>query len=123
MNKEAVTYNYNIRNWLTSISSTNFQESLVYVGGLHPRFNGNVAYMNWKVGSESNARAYNFTYDALDRLTMASYSGAGNYTTEYSYDLNGNFTTLKRNGLQDGGTYGLIDNLTFNAQRQSGDED
>ena len=113
MNKEAVTYNYNIRNWLTSISSTNFQESLVYVGGLHPRFNGNVAYMNWKVGSESNARAYNFTYDALDRLTMASYSGAGNYTTEYSYDLNGNFTTLKRNGLQDGGTYGLIDNLTF----------
>ena len=35
MSKEAVNYNYNIRNWLTSISSTNFLQNLVYVGGMH----------------------------------------------------------------------------------------
>jgi len=46
-------------------------------------------------------------------LTAATYSGIGNYTTQYTYDKMGNFLTLKRYGLQDGGTYGLIDDLTF----------
>ena len=32
---------------------------------------------------------------------------------QYTYDSMGNILTLKRNGLQDGGTYGLVDNLTY----------
>ena len=32
---------------------------------------------------------------------------------KYTYDSMGNILTLKRNGLQDGGTYGLVDNLTY----------
>ena len=66
MNAETVTYTYNVRNWLTGISSTHFTETLAY---------------NTANGS--------------------------------FYDKMGNFQTLKRYGLQDGGTYGLIDNLTF----------
>ena len=46
----------------------------------------------------------------VDKIT----SGAdGRYTTQYSYDSMGNMLTLKRNGLQDGGTYGQVDNLSY----------
>ena len=38
------------------------------------------------------------------------------YSTSYTYDDMGNILSLKRNGLQDGGTYGLIDNLTYTYQ-------
>ncbi|MDO5526203.1 MAG: hypothetical protein Q4F85_09005 [Prevotella sp.] len=32
---------------------------------------------------------------------------------KYTYDSMGNILTLKRNGLQYGDTYGLVDNLTY----------
>lgn len=73
----------------------------------------NVSAISWKAGNESSTRTYKFSYNALAWLTAASYSGTGNYTTQYTYDKMGNFQTLKRYGKQDGGTYGLIDNLTF----------
>jgi RHS repeat-associated protein len=44
---------------------------------------------------------------------MENGSASTRYSTEYTYDRMGNFLTLKRNGKQDGGTFGLIDNLTF----------
>lgn len=40
-------------------------------------------------------------------------AASGHYNTRYTYDLMGNMLTLKRNGLQDGGTYGAIDNVSF----------
>ena len=40
-------------------------------------------------------------------------AASGHYNTRYTYDLMGNMLTLKRNGLQDGGTYGLIDDVSF----------
>ena len=40
-------------------------------------------------------------------------AASGYYNTRYTYDLMGNMLTLKRNGLQDGGTYGLIDDVSF----------
>ena len=62
-------------------------------------------------------------YDSLLCLTRARYSdsegGAGRYDTRYSYDLNGNLTSLVRRGalsLFSGGTpsaYGAIDSLTL----------
>ena len=119
MNTETVTYAYNVRNWLTGISSTHFTESLAYNaanGSLSPsvtRWGGNIGAMSWKAGNESSTRTYQFSYNALDWLTAAAYTGAGNYNTEYTYDKMGNFQTLKRYGLQDGGIYGLVDNLTF----------
>ena len=60
-------------------------------------------------------RGYDFTYDKLNRLVSASYGETGSlqtntnrYSTSYTYDKNGNFLTLTRRGLQDGGSYGLI---------------
>ena len=122
MNAETVTYTYNVRNWPTGISSTHFTEVLAYntaSGSLSPstaRWGGNVAAMSWKAGDESSLRTYQFDYNALDWLTSASYTGTGNYTTQYTYNMMGNFTSLTRSGLQDGGSYGLIDNLTFTYQ-------
>jgi YD repeat-containing protein len=120
MNSETVTYGYNIRSWLTNISSTNFTDSLLYFGTPNQCFNGNISRIFWKQNSTSTMRGYDFTYDPLNRLTSAVYgestnlqSNVNRYTTSYTYDKNGNFLTLTRRGLQDGGSYGLIDDLTF----------
>ena len=118
LNCETVTYNYNIRNWLTSLSSTNFTESLFYYNSSNQRFNGNISRLTWT--TSGTTRGYNFTYDKLNRLVSASYGETGSlqtntnrYSTSYTYDKNGNFLTLTRRGLQDGRSYGLIDDLTF----------
>jgi len=120
MNSETVTYGYNIRSWLTNISSTNFTESLLYFGTPNQCFNGNISRIIWKQNSASTTRGYDFTYDPLNRLTSAVYgestnlqSNVNRYTTSYTYDKNGNFLTITRNGLKDGSVYGLIDDLTF----------
>ena len=113
------TYSYNVRSWPTTISAgLLFSESLYYnesYGGNTPQYGGNISAMTWK--ADGKTRGYKFSYDSFSRLLKADYMENGNastrYSTEYTYDKMGNLLTLKRNGKQDGGTYGLIDNLTF----------
>jgi len=118
-NKESIAFQYNIRDWLANIGSTRFTEQIAYNatnGNAVPStacYNGNIAAISWKAGSETAFRTAKFTYNNLDWLTGSTYSGTGKYTTSYTYDKMGNIKTIKRNGLQDGSTYGLIDNLTF----------
>ena len=108
---------YNVREWPTDITSTNFRESLSYYDGKNREFGGNISAMTWSANDESLKRKYDFSYDRLSRLTSASYSEDNStnahYDTRYTYDLMGNMLTLKRNGLQDGETYGLIDDVSF----------
>ena len=115
--KETIGYGYNVREWPTDISSSNFRESLSYYDGKNREFGGNISAMVWSASDEILNRKYDFTYDRLSRLTSASYSEDNStnahYDTRYTYDLMGNMLTLKRNGLQDGGTYGLIDDVSF----------
>ena len=115
--KETIGYGYNVREWPTDISSSNFRESLSYYDGKNREFGGNISAMVWSASDEILKRKYDFTYDRLSRLTSASYSEDNStnahYDTRYTYDLMGNMLTLKRNGLQDGGTYGLIDDVSF----------
>ena len=115
--RETVAYGYNVREWPTGISSTNFRESLSYYDGKNREFGGNISAMVWSASDEILKRKYDFTYDRLSRLTSASYSEDNStnahYDTRYTYDLMGNMLTLKRNGLQDGGIYGLIDDVSF----------
>ncbi|MEE1215614.1 MAG: RHS repeat-associated core domain-containing protein, partial [Bacteroidaceae bacterium] len=94
------TYSYNIRSWLTGISSGKFTQTLGY--GSH--YNGNISSMNWTANGTSHA--YTFTYDGVNRMLNATH-GTGAYTEKVTlYDKNGNIKALQRYGN------GLIDNLT-----------
>jgi len=126
---DATTYSYNVRSWTTDISGSRFSENLYYnanTAGLPsftPAYNGNIAGMQWNVTNESGNRAYSFTYDGLNRLTDAIYTGFSSgvingtqnrYDEHFGFDKMGNTTSFTRNGLlSSSGGYGTIDNLSF----------
>ena len=127
--KMQFSYSYNVRDWLTSVSSPAFSESLSY-----ETYNGNISKMRWKTEGEAKERVYSFTYDQNNRIKYAAY-GEGtttqttynsNYNVEVgSYDKQGNILQLIRRGMVMpdfraarivGGydaTFGIIDNLTY----------
>ena len=117
-----LTYSYNVRDWLTGITGTKFNQNLYYnTGSGTACYNGNISSMTWKAGNESTQRGYKFAYDGLDRLTSATYgegtsisSNANRFTEKVtSYDKNGNIKGLQRYGQTSASAYGLIDNLTY----------
>ena len=115
--REIVTYSYNIKDWVTMISSHNFSETLSYNDGNIQQYGGNISALEWRATVGSLNRKYDFRYDDLSRLTNAYYSENGSlnshYNTYYHYDSMGNMLWMRRNGLQDGGTFGEIDNVYF----------
>lgn len=120
------TYRYNINGWLTDIHSPVFTESLFYEkshNNSQAQYGGNISAVDWKVGGVSDngrTRGYSFRYDKMSRLIKADYFENGlasdHYSTAYSYDLMGNITSIKRNGLLDDDEFGLIDDLTLSYQ-------
>ena len=117
-----LTYTYNIRNWLTGISSSKFKQNLYYINGLgNPCYNGNISSMTWRTGSETSDRGYRFCYDNLSRLIDAVYGEGSTLTTNMhrftekvtGYDKNGNIKSLQRYGQTGTNSYGLIDNLAI----------
>ena len=116
------SYAYNVRNWLTEISSRLFTENLYYVDGTStPCYKGNIARQQWKTGNEAVLRGYDFKYDGLNRLISATYGeGASLSDNKNRYDesigkytANGAIMSLQRNGKTNSGSFGLIDNLTY----------
>jgi len=106
-NNYVTNYSYNIRNWLTNISGSRFQQSLFY-----DTYNGNISKMTWKSGSDASvrlAKGYKFKYDGLNRLTQAIYgnylgatqmSGLAEYNVSIDeYDKHGNIKKLLRKGV------------------------
>ena len=73
--------------------------------------------MSWKISNETPIRGYKFSYDNLSRLTAANYleNGSTNdlFNTAYTYDKQGNMTSLSRRGNTGTTTYGNIDVLTM----------
>lgn len=126
---DATTYAYNVRSWTTGINGSRFSESLYYNANtanlptFTPAYNGNIAGMQWSVANESGNRAYSFTYDGLNRLTDAIYTGfnggvingtQNRYDEHFGFDKMGNTTSFTRNGLlSSSGGYGTVDNLSF----------
>ncbi|MBE6266222.1 MAG: RHS repeat-associated core domain-containing protein [Prevotella ruminicola] len=111
-----VAYAYDLRSWLTGITTSTFIEELFYTNGPGTAYyNGNISSIRWKDNSQSAKRGYKFTYDTANRLTSGAYgegdalgSNTGRYSESMSYDANGNITSLTRYGK---GT--LMDNLTI----------
>ena len=117
-----LTYAYNLRSWLTSITSTRFTQNLYYNTGVGTaRYNGSISSMTWKSGNESTVRGYKFTYDGLDRMLNATYGETAGISTNANrfsenvtgYDKNGNIKGLQRYGQLSSAAYGMIDNLTL----------
>ena len=117
-----LTYEYNIRNWLTQISGTLFEQNLYYnTGNGSQCYNGNIGSMTWKSG-EDGIRGYKFTYDNMSRMRNAIYGEGTSITPPtgknfsenvIGYDYNGNITGLQRYGKMSGSTYGKIDDLSL----------
>ncbi|ASW75958.1 sugar-binding protein [Chryseobacterium piperi] len=138
---QQVDYQYNIRGWLTHINDPAnlgtdlFGYKIKYnqVEGLQtpnvnfsnlkvlPKFNGNIAEVDWKTASSpnDNLRRYGYVYDGLNRLLAGFYQrdtnpSAREYFEKMDYDLNGNIINLKRSAnIQSGNTAVLIDDLNY----------
>ena len=117
-----LTYAYNLRSWLTGITSTRFTQNLYYNTGVGTaRYNGSISSRTWKSGNESTVRGYKFTYDGLDRMLNATYGETAGISTNANrfsenvtgYDKNGNIKGLQRYGQLSSAAYGMIDNLTL----------
>lgn len=117
-----LTYEYNIRNWLTQINGRLFEQNLYYNTGSGSQcYNGNIGSMTWKSG-EDGIRGYKFTYDNMSRMRNAIYGEGTSITPPtgknfsenvIGYDYNGNITGLQRYGKVSGSTYGKIDDLSI----------
>ncbi|MCI3938911.1 RHS repeat-associated core domain-containing protein [Chryseobacterium aahli] len=140
---QTVDYQYNIRGWMTHINDPNNlgsdlfgykikyneREGLETPDALDgtlkvlPKFNGNIAEVDWKTATNpnDNLRRYGYVYDGLNRLKAGFYQNeinpaAKEYFEKMTYDLNGNIKTLKRSeGILPGSaTTMTIDNLDYN---------
>lgn len=98
---------YNIRDWVTSIDSPHFSQTLHYVDGEgSPCYNGNISSMTWRSGSETGLRGYKFTYDGFSRLKDAIYGEGERFSNNFNrineqvtgYDKNGNILGLLATG-------------------------
>lgn len=123
--------------WIRKVSSGQYGEDIHYADGTGtPCYNGNISSLTWRNSDyvpdpEDNAtsyvashagtiRGYRFAYDKCNRLTCSAYgetedlsANTGRFDESMGYDLNGNITSISRNGLRQDGSYGTIDNLTI----------
>jgi RHS repeat-associated protein len=141
---DSLTYDYNIQGWMLGVnrtyakdtnSTTNYfgfelayDKNEVAVNGVYDpyagtQFNGNIAGMLWKSSGDSRVRRYDFTYDAVNRLTGAAFkqftgttfnlnAGIDFSVSNLSYDANGNILRMDQKGWKPGGSV-TIDNLVY----------
>ncbi|KRD11761.1 hypothetical protein ASE21_08685 [Flavobacterium sp. Root901] len=124
---QSVDYSYNIRGWLKNINDVSLMGTDLFALKINYNtptsgsglFNGNISQTQWKTTNEdSSLKSYLYTYDSLNRLTLASDVSANNpgrYNESLSYDKNGNITNLARLGNTNvaATTFGNMDILTY----------
>ncbi|MEO9869443.1 RHS repeat-associated core domain-containing protein [Ekhidna sp.] len=86
-------------------------------------FNGNISAMRWKGANDDEEKLYTYGYDGLNRLKNAQYAGkvANTYQKDkgffsvpnIDYDLNGNITSLTRQGINESMNKDIIDELSY----------
>jgi RHS repeat-associated protein len=142
-------HEYNIRGWLLSVNknyitnATNSDEwfgmQLGYdknasLGTFAALYNGNIAGTVWKSEGDQQKRKYDFTYDAVNRITGGTFtqyvSGSGTGAvfnnsagidfgvSGLTYDANGNIMSMQQKGLKLN-TSPTIDNLAYTYQSNS----
>ncbi|MCI3938908.1 RHS repeat-associated core domain-containing protein [Chryseobacterium aahli] len=143
---QTVDYQYNIKGWMTQINDPNnlgtdlFGYKIKYnqVEGLvipdtsdtalqvKPRFNGNIAEIDWKTSTQENEplKRYGYVYDNLNRLSAGFYQDETNpslreYYEKATYDLNGNIMSMKRSAQRMGATALVIDELSYEYQNNN----
>jgi len=89
-----IAYAYNERGWLKSSTSPLFAMQLTYNNGNTAPFNGNISNQTWQIQGGAS-KSYNYTYDALNRLT-AGISNENYNEQGIDYDLAGNIQHLTR---------------------------
>ena len=121
---DSVSYKYNVRDWTTSVKSSDFTQHLHYnTGQGEKQYGGFVSKMLWGHGGEA-MHGYVLSYDGAGRLTSGEYreyengSVVGETTGRYDeavteYDLNGNVMSLSRKGMTGPNEYGVIDLLSM----------
>ncbi|WP_420552089.1 DUF6443 domain-containing protein [Tenacibaculum aiptasiae] len=123
---QTVDYKYNVRGWLKNINQDAnndndlFNFSLKYndITDTNKRlYNGNISQTSWNtLNTDTSSRTYTYSYDALNRITVATGSLTHNYTlSSVYYDKNGNITYLSRNGHTNSNatSFGLMDQLYY----------
>ncbi len=103
-NLQSVSFQYNIRGWLTRQQSQMFELELLYDNGQTPLYNGNISAQRWWSASDNQTRRYDYQYDKLNRLTSAEFTNEnrnlqGSYDVALSYDKQGNIQDVERWGL------------------------
>lgn len=134
---QKVDYTFNVKGQLKSINDVNdiqsehdlFAFNIRYDNPDNsiPQYNGNISEVFWKTANDDVLRKYEFSYDNLNRLTLANYNRPNDqninaYKEEIEYDKNGNIQKLKRNGDVEYDIYNgelEIDNLTYYYEQNS----
>ncbi len=128
-----VDYTYNIRGWLkqinnpTAIGNDLFGFKIGYNEGAAALYNGNISSTQWKTNNtDASVKTYNYTYDALNRITSATDDLNRYSLSNMSYDKNGNIKTLKRKGhvvanpvSTNSSDFGIMDDLIYTYQANS----
>jgi RHS repeat-associated protein len=137
---ETLTYDYNIRGWMLGANRDYTKstagvdhyfgfdlgydkQAITSLGSYdEAQYNGDIAGTVWKSKGDGEVRKYDFSYDAINRLTKADfnqYNSGFNKTagidftvSDLTYDANGNILTQKQMGLN-GINSDYIDKLTY----------
>ncbi|MEM7487445.1 MAG: RHS repeat-associated core domain-containing protein, partial [Bacteroidota bacterium] len=123
---QTVDYTYNVRDWLTDINDVGTTDKLFnfhidYNEGNGSLYNGNISRTQWRTAyTDSSLKSYDYTYDALNRITGATDNTGKFNVSNISYDKNGNIGTLQREGwtnanpnLSNNSGFGTMDNLVY----------
>ena len=129
-NQMTRSQSYDMHGWLREWNTPFVSQQLRYADGANPSYSGRVSAKI--TGSYGSSDRYDYSYDRLGRLLSADFSremppnvaskdGNADYSTTYSYDLQGNILSLTRQGMTAPGFYFCIDDIqaTFNGNQLS----
>jgi RHS repeat-associated protein len=124
---QQVDYQYNIRGWLKEINDVNspgsdlFSFKIGYNEGANALYNGNISSTRWRTNNTDNSlKSYDYSYDALNRITDATDNLDRYSLKDVAYDKNGNILRLTRKGAivdnpvaANSSHFGTMDILTY----------